>query len=205
MLANWEDMPTAISEARSAFELTSDEEFRNRVMVASDLQGTPSAVLGVEGAAKLSEEVGKLAKRIAESRPSKDRSRDARWEALWGVAKPLIEDCSVLDLCRLLRAAVLCPGLSNRSCDDIAEVAQRKFQGNTQARLLGVSLAKAAGIALRDGNDGALRSVCAVSARLGFPFPLETPDASADPHSIQDFEIALQFSISTKGTPFLLR
>ena len=103
---------------------------------------TPSAVLGVEGAAKLSEEVGKLAKRIAESRPSKDRSRDARWEALWGVAKPLIEDCSVLDLCRLLRVAVLCPGLSNRSCDDIAEVAHRKFQGNTQARLLGVSLAK---------------------------------------------------------------
>jgi signal transduction histidine kinase len=205
MLSSWEDMPTAISEARSAFELTSDEEFRNRVMVASELQGTPSTVLGIEGAAKLSEEVGKLAKRIAESRPSPDRGRDPRWEALWGIAKPLIEDCSVVDLSRLLRAAVLCPSLPNRSCDEIAEVAQRKFLGNNQARLLGVSLAKAAGIALRDGNDGALRSVCAVSARLGFPFPLETPDGSTDPHSIQDFEIALQFSISTKGTPFLLR
>lgn len=206
MVTSWDQVRAAVSDARLTFDSRSDEEFCERLNLSFDIQVVGAGALGSAGRTVLADEIGQLAKRIAESRGRQDRTRCTRWAALWHVAEPLLEHFSVIALCRLLRASVLCRGLPGDSWHVIVSAIQRRLpEAGRQGRLVGVSLAKAAGIALRDRDEDALEFVCTESARLGFPFPLLACTGSMDLQPIECFEIGLQYSISAKGTPFLAR
>src|SRR5579872_3154708 len=179
MLTGWVDAATALDDVRTSFDAGSDESFCDQLALGADFPGNPQAGLGSAKTTELADSLGKLAKRIAGMLPAADRSRCRRWDAVWPIADRVLDECAFVDLARLLRAAVLCPASAAGRAERIEAAAHLRAEGSALQGGLRLTLTKAAGIALRDGDPAPLASVIAAADRIGFALPISPSHANS--------------------------